>query len=119
MGAIALAACYRSLYHLTVTLCLRLSCTQCFSQLHLDCVHASTLFVPQNVNDAGRLRMPAAAALAHLDDPAEQPPPPPPDMRQLMACAVEISDAMRYLHSRGMMHGAQLLVQVQGFCVDA
>jgi hypothetical protein len=29
-------------------------------------------------------------------------------MRQLMACAVEISDAMRYLHSRGMMHGARL-----------
>ena len=54
----------------------------------------------------------ASGVAAHLDGPAapreELPPPPPPDMRQLMACAVEISDAMRYLHSRGMLHGVQL-----------
>jgi hypothetical protein len=49
--------------------------------------------------------MPAGRGSAQEAD-ADPGQLPPPDMQQLLACAAEISEAMRYLHTCGMMHGA-------------
>ena len=91
-------------------------CVHAAARFRTECVKRGDFTKPyalQSVNDAGRLRLPAAAATAHLDDPgapgeASPRPPPPPDMRRIMACAMEVAEAMRYLHSRDMMHGAWL-----------
>jgi hypothetical protein len=71
-----------------------------------DVAHFSTAL--QSVNSAGRLRMSAGRETTKDGAEWKEARPRPPNMRKLLACAVEISEAMRYLHSCGMMHGMWL-----------